>query len=417
MTRTPLLAPLAAALALASAGCVQITGERAAQLDLIGDVALTTELCSEGIEGETRRDHEVRPSGTCGINDLGRAQLLLAHRVPETAEPVGSPSGHALTLSASYAAALEAREPAGDDARWVAYAGEAAELGIARLRGEVAPRFPLPGGRPYAGPFPYRTDVGYRSLAAGEDPAAPIDCAAAGTACAADERVGELPTRDLALVAGDEVTVTAGETARVPFRAVFAGADDPGLEFALSAEKVEGLAAAPEAPSFHPEPDGETPLFVRVAVPRDAAPGRRRVRVSARLANGQERSGEAAFVVVAPDAPPEPAAHTPPAEPRLAVTESSRACLSRRTVRVRLRRRGPSDTAPVRSVTLNGRPATFRTQGRTRLLVDLRGLPRSRYRIRIAARLADGSTLVDPRRYRTCAPKRPQRLRGLPPLR
>ncbi|CAA9497421.1 MAG: hypothetical protein AVDCRST_MAG85-1556 [uncultured Solirubrobacteraceae bacterium] len=438
MSRIPRLAPLAVLLALAGAGCVQITSETSEQLDLIGDVAVHTDLCAEGIEISARRvsegDHE--ETGTCGMNDLGRAQLLVAYRVPDGAEPVEVRVGAGLTLkpSPTYADALEARHPTGPGRRWVGYVSDARDFDAGDLRASLDARFTLPDGRPYRGPFPFRTVAGYRELPGDAAPDAPIDCAAKATDCdtgrdgAGTEVDVDQATRDLAILPGDEVVLTAGERGHVPFRAVFAGADDPGLDFALGVQSVDGFDARPLSETLHPRPDSDSLADAVVEVPATAKPGRYRLRMTAALPNGQMRSGETSFVVKtaalaavsqdeAPSAValPPAAAVSPAVEARLTVEASAaaRRCLSRRTVRIRLRRRGARDTAAVRSVRVNGRPVRFRTEGRTRLVVDLRGLPRSAYAYRIAARLSDGTVLVDPRRYRTCTPKRARRLPGL----
>lgn len=438
MPRIPRLAPLAVLVALASSGCVQITSETSEQLDLIGDVAVHTGLCAEGIEIATRRvsegDHE--ETGTCGMNDLGPAQLLVAYRVPDGAKPfeVGVGAGLTLTPSPSYADALEARHPTGAGRRWVGYVSDRRDFDAGDLRAGLDARFTLPGGQPFRGPFPFRTVVGYRELAGDAAADAAIDCAATTTDCdtgrdgAGTDNDVDQPTRDLAILPGDEVVLTAGESGRVPFRAVFAGADDPGLDFKLKAHSPDGsgFVVRPVTETFHPRPDSDSLTDAVVQVPATATSGRYRLRMTASLTNGQERSGETSFVVKAPastavseeEAPAAvalPSAVAASPEPRLAVEPSSspRRCLSRRTVRIRLRRRGAHDNAAVRSVRVNGRPVRFWTEGRTRLVVDLRGLPRNAYAYRIAARLSDGTVLVDPRRYRTCTPKRASRLPGL----
>jgi len=54
---------------------------------------------------------------------------------------------------------------------------------------------------------------------------------------------------------------------------------------------------------------------------------------------------------------------------------------------------------------VNGRRKVRVTGRRLSTPVDLRGLPRGRYRVEVRVRLADGRTLRQTRGYRTCAPK------------
>src|SRR5688500_5811802 len=106
MMRKALAAAYAAAIAAACAGCVQITGERAEQLDLIGDVSVVTSLGAEGIQADARRGADA-----CGSNELGRAQLLLAHRIPDGSRPAAAPAsslGLAFRADEAYARQLTA---------------------------------------------------------------------------------------------------------------------------------------------------------------------------------------------------------------------------------------------------------------------------------------------------------------------
>ena len=86
---------------------------------------------------------------------------------------------------------------------------------------------------------------------------------------------------------------------------------------------------------------------------------------------------------------------------------STKKCVSRRKFRIRLRT--PKGTRIVRAtVKLNGK--RFKTVKGKRLTaaVDLRGLPKGRFKVAIEIRTADGRKVTATRRYRTCAPKRKQ---------
>ena len=84
---------------------------------------------------------------------------------------------------------------------------------------------------------------------------------------------------------------------------------------------------------------------------------------------------------------------------------STKKCVSRRKFRIRLRT--PKGTRIVRAtVKLNGK--RFKTVKGKRLTaaVDLRGLPKGRFKVAIEIRTADGRKVTATRRYRTCAPRR-----------
>ena len=77
-----------------------------------------------------------------------------------------------------------------------------------------------------------------------------------------------------------------------------------------------------------------------------------------------------------------------------------RACRSRRIFRIRLRR--PQRIASARIYVRGRRVRTIR-RPRIGARVDLRGLPRGRYTVRIVVRTKRGRTYVAKRRYRTCS--------------
>ena len=84
----------------------------------------------------------------------------------------------------------------------------------------------------------------------------------------------------------------------------------------------------------------------------------------------------------------------------------TRTCRSRRDFSIRLRepRRGRITSVRV-YVDGKRRKARVRRDGRTRTRIDLRGLPRRSYTVRVVARTSTGRTITERRRYRTCTPK------------
>ena len=85
--------------------------------------------------------------------------------------------------------------------------------------------------------------------------------------------------------------------------------------------------------------------------------------------------------------------------------QGRRRCLSRRSFTIRLREpRG--DALATASVFVNGRRVETRRGERITAPINLRGLPRGRYTVRITARTVLGRSISGTRRYRTCTPKR-----------
>jgi hypothetical protein len=83
----------------------------------------------------------------------------------------------------------------------------------------------------------------------------------------------------------------------------------------------------------------------------------------------------------------------------------TRKCVSRRRFRIRLRR--AAGVAIVRAeVRLDGRRIEVRRGKRLTAPVDLRGLPKGRFKVTVLLTDATGRRYRDDRRYRTCVAKR-----------
>ena len=107
--------------------------------------------------------------------------------------------------------------------------------------------------------------------------------------------------------------------------------------------------------------------------------------------------------------PPVTAAATKPA-PALSVSDlvvfpGTRACVSRRSFRIRLRVPAGANVVSA-EVRVNGKRVAVRKGARLRSVVDLRNLPKGRFAVKISLKLQSGKALSDTRRYRTCTPKR-----------
>ncbi len=109
--------------------------------------------------------------------------------------------------------------------------------------------------------------------------------------------------------------------------------------------------------------------------------------------------------VTPPAAPivPTPAAAALPVFSKLVTLPSARKCVSRRKFSIRLR--VPTGSNVVEAiVSVNGKRTAIRRGARLRSTVDLRSLPKGRFRVEVVLKLADGRKVRDTRRYRTCAP-------------
>ncbi len=86
-------------------------------------------------------------------------------------------------------------------------------------------------------------------------------------------------------------------------------------------------------------------------------------------------------------------------------SQGARKCLSRRSFTIRLKQpRG--DALATATVSVNGRRVATRQGERITAPINLRGLPRGRYTVRLRATTVLGRTISGSRRYRTCAPRR-----------
>jgi hypothetical protein len=112
-----------------------------------------------------------------------------------------------------------------------------------------------------------------------------------------------------------------------------------------------------------------------------------------------------------PTAPvPAPAGPVPSLPPAFGASgvftlPSNHSCVSRRHFRIRIRRQRAGITVISAAVAVNGKRVAVRTGRRLTAPVDLRGMPKGRFTVRISALTSDGRAITGTRRYRTCAPK------------
>lgn len=337
--------------ALLLSGCATFASPpTASQNQVIGSVRISLTVCAS--------QPGALPDGACadqgnsasspftgGYASSGTSQLFLGFRVPSGAGAPQSFSSSAagggstelqFTKSAGYTSELQRLDPAPAGKQWVGYTSQYvdydASSGDQRFSANVD--FALPehaDGSPFAGPFTYQAVVGGRQY--GDDPAQPIDCQDSLTGgwggpgmatqgiCVDDpapedlDTDSSLDTRDAGIMPGSAVSVVAGNTASVPFTFAYAGTEAPAASFAFEAKTtVSGAAATPSVATLAPTADSSRPVGVSVSVPESTAPGNYSVTLTARLSNGESRSGTAVLVVSAsPDDSPDasPAAALP----------------------------------------------------------------------------------------------------------
>ena len=103
--------------------------------------------------------------------------------------------------------------------------------------------------------------------------------------------------------------------------------------------------------------------------------------------------------------PGKPALAPLPKAAAVIVLPSARQCVSRRNFRIRLRQPKGFKLKSA-TVSLNGKRVATRSGKRVTAPVDLRGLPKGRFTVKISVTLTDGRKVSSTRKYRTCAPKR-----------
>ncbi len=84
---------------------------------------------------------------------------------------------------------------------------------------------------------------------------------------------------------------------------------------------------------------------------------------------------------------------------------STKKCVSRRKFRIRLRTPKGAKLTKV-TVSLNGKLIRTVKGKRITAKVDLRGLPKGRFKVKIQVTTADGRKVTGTRKYRTCVPKK-----------
>lgn len=317
-----------AAIALGGCGLDKVE-DRARQLNVIGDVEITSVFCTSG-------DMNADVHSCAPYERPHRGQALVAYRIPDgsDAPPDLTDNGNSrhFTRSDSYTAYME-EEYADEGMHWAGYvSGVTVTAPGYRAAFTLSPRFPLPdAGKPFTGPFRYSVTGGFRELMDDADGSAPVDCRDDVNAfCTSAGVPGEdstAATRDLALLPSADVpTVAPGGHVDVPFDVRLAG--EGGASFGWSATTdLDGATVSVEQQAIEA---GANPVDVAVEVPAGTPLGTYEVQLSATasgdpdviinrqaVASGaqaggtEQRTGAMTFRVVAPP-PDEPASSEPP---------------------------------------------------------------------------------------------------------
>jgi len=206
---------------------------------------------------------------------------------------------------------------------------------------------------------------------------------------------GELRMRALNPLAPEqpEVTYVAAPDYTGPDTFTYRVSDGTGRSRTATVEvTVEKLPADQGGPVEEPEPGlppAETP-----AEPAPRGPGREGTKPvdqdAVEDATSEIKGGQSSL----------------PAVSRIVSLPSSKRCVSRRKFRIRVKRLKGQGAYKRVEVTVNGKRTKVLRGVRDTAVVDLRGLPKGRFKVRITVTLADGRTVSSTRKYRTCA-KRP----------
>ena len=333
MRRAALTAVAVVVGAIVLSGCVVIQSESAVQANVIGNsVTVTTVLCASNASSPPPCNSPGNQNQYAGAGATG--QLLVGYRIPAgvTAPPTivsnvpsvdenGSPIMVPITFtqSPSYSSGLASLLPPGPTAQWVGYESQTQNYtptGPQTLT--LAPSFGLPAG--FAGPFNWRTVVGFRSKPF-VDTGQPVTCPAPfpGVSYPAPALTA-LPSvcvdyPDLATINGPPSSLATGDLAITPptgkvaaggsaslaFVAVLTGGNPTAGAFSAAVSTtVPGVTPTITPASFTPGPNSQNPLTVSFTVPASTPVGTYDVTVTATV-SGQARSATG-HITVTPSA-------------------------------------------------------------------------------------------------------------------
>jgi hypothetical protein len=305
----PLAATALAVVAVFLSGCFEIQSETTRQLTVIGDVEIATTTCTFVMGGP--------PPGitSCPGNSGGPApgtNYLIAYRIqngvvapPKFKQASGDPVSFKLDTTYSDSLTTFAPPPAGE--HWVGYRST---VNPSPANSTFKPAFTLPqsNGKPFQGPFKYRTVTGfiYDNSPLKDEP---VVCANPPTTQGPSNVVNnsfsfcidspdptayqtdqDVPTRDLGVTSTGDGSVRQNESGALPFSAEFAGTADPSASFQLSGStNAPGVTLTPSPATFAPATDSTTALSLKADVAPTTPAGTYDVALVASLPNGLQR--------------------------------------------------------------------------------------------------------------------------------
>ena len=309
-----LVAPLAS-------GCVVLNGTgRGQPLSIIGDFRLAATICASG-SGPSCSD-----LGNTGLPAVpGIGQVIVGLRVPidvvpaATATSIG-PEALAFSQSPSFAAELERLAPAPPGSRWVGYISAVTSYsstsGPQSSLLEIFSKLPQGvNGSPFASPVTTSLTVGGRAVTPAAPGTRPVVCGPSlttpfdedpsptselGVICVDSQEVSTTRLRDLGILAGGaRASGRPGTLAVLPYTLRYAGNAVPGADFSLTATSaLAGAALAVTPGNLVPAADSDAQALVAVGIPAGARAGTYAVTLTARLANGQTRTGVGRLTVL-----------------------------------------------------------------------------------------------------------------------
>jgi len=278
-----------AVLSLSAAGCantqyVRISSQTSAQLNSIGNVQLSTTICTTTQSG----------GSTCGpVNANNQTVVLkIGYTIPTATTAPSSfstVSGRALTFNqdSTYTPAKAGiTVPAGS--KWVGYSSNSFTYNGAAETIQVKPEFKFTqgsDGSPYTGGFPYSVTVQESDSGGLSNPSTSS---------------GSQSVRDLGVLHTDN-TAPSGNTATLRFDLKYAGSSGVGPFTVGAFSNVPSATSTPSISSLTPAANSDNNMTVRVPVPAGTATGSYVVVAYAQI-SGQTRAG-VAHLTVTPPAP------------------------------------------------------------------------------------------------------------------
>ena len=283
---------------------------------MISDVPVRFTACASGSTGRS-------PLGSSGVPAVsGTGQILLGFIVHTTSLPSSftstGPEALTFTESPSYSAELQRGFPAPAGSRWQGFISQAVDYQTATgpQSFTVELRYKLrrgADGAPFQGDVDTVIVVGGRAVSATAPASRPVVCGpstrelfdevpgpAVDVWVVCDDngfQIGQ-PTRDLGVVNGAVASGATGGVATLPFLVRYEGTATPAADFRLSAiTELPGATVAVTPSSLVPTTDSAAVASVAVGIPAGAKPGKYDVTLTARLANGETRTGTGTLTV------------------------------------------------------------------------------------------------------------------------